>query len=403
MPNFLNSLGLGIICENEDTFKGFTGGIVTNGKVMPCYTEDLLFVMKSYKDAEFVVRAKGTEDEHKYEFVGLDTHCSGMCVWNTEVIADITPDDAEPGERRLLVSNDNNRESHGLIVVNLINADVLPSYVHGDKVKMQIVGFPMFIEFFKDEDEYADFVPGKKDEKALLGDGVIMPSEFMKNHHPEKEDAVNGGTDDICLVRGTVKKMLYGRFEDKDCKLQTFVRVFIDTTFGDLELEVDMSELDESDNENIKIGATIVAGIILSGDVAIYEYEEGFIADEDHDLMLFRHVIMCGEAKRLRKRLASDVTYMSNVGKWEKRGRDEVTDLFQYIFDVRSIHYKAHVANLIAPEADEELEYRPGKHCLVMENEKEELESIMFLSYNDNNEVSKIQFINDSRYRFSFF
>ena len=402
MSNFLNNLGLGVICEDEDTYKGFTGGVIAEGRVIPCYTEDLLFVMKNYKDAEFVVRAKKTEDEHKYEFVGLDTHCSGMCVWNTEVIADITPDDAESGERRLLLSSDNNGEGHGLVVVNLINADVLPSYVYGDKVKMQVVGFPLFIEFFNDEGEYADFVPGEKEEKVLLGEGVIMPSEFMKNHHPDKGDVVNGGTDDICLVRGTVKKMLYGRFEDEDRKFQTFVRVLIETYFGDLEMEVDIKELDESDNKNIKVGATVFAGIILSGDVAIYEYENGFIADEDHDLMLFRHTIMCGEAKRLRKRLASDVTYISNVGKWEKRGRNEVSDLFQYIYDVRSTHYKAHLANLIVPETDENLEYSPGKHCLVMENEKEELESIMFLSYNDSNEISKVQFINDSRYRFSF-
>lgn len=402
MPNFLNNLGLGIICEDEDTFKGFTGGIVADGRVIPCYSDDLLFVMKNYKDAEFVVRASRTEDEHKYEFEGLDTHCSGPFVWDTEVIADITPDDAEPGERRLLLGNNNDGERHGLVVVNLINADVIPSYVHGDKVKMQIVGFPVFLEFFKDEDEYADSVPGEKEKKILLADGMIMPSEFLKNHNPNNEEIVDGGTDDICLVRGTVKKMWCGRFENEDRKFQTFVRIVIETAFGDLELETDMNELDENDNENIKIGATILAGVILSGDVAIYEYEEGFIADEEHDLMLFRHAIMCGEAKRLKKRLADDVTYISNVGKWEKSGRDEVSELFQYIYDVRSIHYKAHLARLTTPETDEKLGYEVGKHCLVMENEKEELESIMFLSYNDSNEISKIQFINDSRYRFSF-
>lgn len=407
MANMIDNLGLNFLIE-DDTMQGFVGAIVSEGKVFKGYY-DAPYIQKSFKDAEFVVRCEPNADNEKggYEIIGFDTHCAGPCVWDTIAKIDITPKDAHYTERRLVVSR--NSDDGGMAVVNLVNADVIPSFLDGDNIKMQVVGFPVFINFYDNEDDMYDDVPAPEiGRKMLPAEGAVLPMQFLNNHNPNREDGEEHEGDDVNLVRGKITKMYGGRFLVGDQKpMETFMRIFVDTHFGELELEVSfdaLRELEDNEQKKVRVGSEILAGVVISGDVGIYEYDEGKVRDERHDLMAIRHSIRNGEGDRVKSILADDCMYISNVGNWKKDGRDEVAAIFDYVSSTRTIPYNSYLAVLADPDDDfaEEADFKPGKRCLILENENKDYESIMFLTYNDEGDIKKIIVTNETRYKFIF-
>ena len=403
MANMIENLGLGFLSEDEETANGFIGMIISEGKVFRSYY-DAMYIQRTFKDAEFVVRCEaGTNEEGKegYAITGLDSHCSGPCVWDTITEIDITPEDADCTERRLLVRN--NTGEGGIAVVNLVNADVLPSFLRGENIKMQIVGFPLRIDFYENEDAmFEDMDEPEAGKKMVPMEGAVIPANFLRNHDPKNSDGGNKQDDEINIIRGTVTKIYGGRFVIEEETMETFLRVFVDTHFGEIELEVSKDMLRDR-KQDFKVGDQVLAAVILSGDVGIYEYDEGMVRDEEHDLSAVRYSTVKGEGTRLKSILSEECRYISNVGKWHKKGRDEVVQLFDYVSSANSWDYIVHKATLTEPADEEfakEAKYLPGRRCLILENENNDYESIMFLSYDDNGDICEIEVINESRYRF---
>ena len=79
---------------------------------------------------------------------------------------------------------------------------------------------------------------------------------------------------------------------------------------------------------------------ILSGDVAIGEYKEGYILDFDHNLSLLRYTLQAGEAERMRTVLSDDAIYYSEWTNDTYKGKDAIIDRFNYVHTRNSIANK---------------------------------------------------------------
>ena len=75
-------------------------------------------------DAQVVVRTWNNYETGEMELGGMDTHAASDAVWECEIADDLTPDYYDPLSRRLLVSG----EKGGAAVVEVVNADVLPTF-----------------------------------------------------------------------------------------------------------------------------------------------------------------------------------------------------------------------------------------------------------------------------------
>ena len=402
MANLLDNLGLGEFAESEEAMRYLLGTVVEEGKSIPGYS-DVPYIRKTFKCAEIIARL--TREEEGYAVSGIDTHCSGNMIWDAVIQNDITPEDADPGERKVLIST---CEYHGLAVVNLVDADVLPSFLAGDRIRMQMVGIPVFLDIYENEEEMADAHPeSAAGEKIILADGVIFPGGFFRNHNPDHGSCENSPEDDINLIRGTIKRIYGGDFEIEGERCEPFLKFIIDTQFGELEIDAGKETVrtacQATGKSEVRVGMTILAGVYLSGDVAIYDYNDGKIRDEEHDLRAIRQTICKGEPGRIRSILSEDCRYVSNVGRWDVTGRDPVVGIFDQVTKAHDWMYTAHLAMLLEPRdpnSAELLRYKPGKRCLILGNERKEYESIMLIEHDENGDINRIEVTNDSRYVF---
>lgn len=62
----------------------------------------------------------------------------------------------------------------------------------------------------------------------------------------------------------------------------------------------------------MRVGAVVSGICIISGDVALYEYENGIVKDLEHNLRALRYSFVHGEAERLYSILAENAVYYAH-------------------------------------------------------------------------------------------
>ncbi len=401
MPNFIENLGLDFIFDNEETMMNFMGYLVEKGKAITGYYDCPTF-FNPMGSIDLFPKTKKKEDG-QLEVVGLDTHCCGLNIWemrNTGI--DITPKDSLPTERVFMFKS--NDDGSGLIPINLINADILPSFLEDDVVKMQMCAFPLEINYYADGDDYAKDQPESEDGKHwLLSDGSLLPAKFLANHSikdNEDNEEKEYENDDYVLFKGVVKQLFHGVFEMEGHKERTFIRCIIDTNYGELIFAHTIDQVVPEQQDNIKVGSVISGVCVLSGDVAIREYDNGFVKDFDNDFRLLRQVILKGEAERLRPVLCEDAVYISDANKKSYVGANEIIERFNYIAKERDYECFATPATIVQVDSDD-LEYPVGTRCILISyNTEEEVSAIVFLDVAETGDIKKIHISEDSRYHF---
>ena len=402
MANFIENLGLEFLVEDEDHTRNLLGYVVENGNPITGYY-GYPYLNHHFGAAQFIVRTERNDEEKRLEICGLDTHCSGNCVWEVKCTdVNLQPKDADKTERRCVVSRPS--DGSGLCVVNVVNADVLPSFREDDVLKLQMVAFPVEFDYFADEDAYAEVVPeGENGRRILLSDGSILPSGMLQNHAPNSDDfEANPWMDDHVVIRGTVKGLRHGRVKVENVdEMNTFIRVLIDTQFGELELLHTYEQVKEDQRDLLKVGSTFVGVCVLSGDAAIDEYENGIVRDEEHNLRLLCDVFLGGDAERLNILMNDDTEYHSQAGEKSLIGKESIVKHIEYVQQVGS-KYFAHMAQIISvDDGNEPLSYSPGKRCVVLASEEpDHYESIVFLDLDDEGKISQINLSADGRYHF---
>ena len=400
MANLLENYGLEFFVEDEDAMMGFVAHNTKNGKAIPGYY-DGLYLFNPMGSVEFWVKTERDEDG-KLEVTGFDTHGGNRCVW--ELIhsgIDITPKDASKMERTVMFKRDD-EEQGGLVPIELITADVLPSLMENDKVTVQVLALPLDINYYATEEEYAEAQPdGEDGHKWLINNGSLMALSFLYNHSLDRyEQGKEYASDRYVHFVATVKKVCHGVFEFNGKKHNTYIRCYADTEFGELEFDHTLEQVPEEMRDNIKEGSIISGVCILSGDVAIGEYENGIVKDFDHNLRLLRYSLEKGESERLTRVLAPDVVYETDTSGKSYHGAHSIIDRFTYVHDNRDSEYNTYFATIM--EIDEPgMEYPVGTRCIVLADEDEDgYESIAFITVDENGMITKIKISTDGRYHF---
>ena len=400
MSNMAENFGLEVFTDTDEHADSFYRFILSEGKTIPNYY-GYPYIFKSLGKPEYFVRIRPKE-EGGYEVCGFDSHCSGNCIWNmVHSGVDLTPEEKPALSRVALMSKE---DGTGLIPIELITADVYPSFLKGDRFKIQVIGLPLNISYFPNEEAYSDSLP-KDDEGQTWGiaNGSLFPAAFLYNHSPEHyEQGFDPETDKIVSFMATVKKVIWGYINITGEGHRAFLRCFIDTQFGELELAHTLDQVDRSQLDNIKAGAIVSGECVISGDLALDEYENGVIKDYEHDLRLLRYSFLKGEEERLRTVLSEDAIYISESTGKQFSGKDEIIGSIQKTRNNQAAQNTKMFSQMATiTEAEDGMEYSVGTRCLVLSYDEEEAyEAIAFIDVNHIGEIERIKISTDSHYHF---
>lgn len=402
MANFMKQFGLGFLVETEDQVRSLWGYIAQEGKAIIGYY-GFPYLNQHFGDVQLILRAIRNDEEKQFELVGMDTHSSGSCIWEVRLSGmNITRKDADVMERRCVVKKKS--DGGGMAVVNIVNADVLPSFDEDEEVKLQMIAFPAIIEYFKDEDAYVASQPeSRSGKKWLLSDGTMVPTGLLHNRDPENDEfEADEDLDDLMLIRGTVKALYPGAFELGGEKRNTYLRCVIGTEYGDLEIVHTIDDVKEAQRDNIRIGATVNGVFTLSGDAAICEYEHGLVLNEANDLSILRATFAGADPERIRFVFAEDAAYFAEYNDATYRGRDAIVERLKSVVETAGVRHFAYLATIVSvDEGDVPLPYGAGRRCIVIASEEaHNYASIAFVDIDENGRISKLVTSDNGRYHF---
>ena len=314
-----------LVARPEDAFR-LCNLAVAEGRRIRGYAGD--YYRLKLGDAEVVARAV-EDDEGEIQLTGMDTLAPSSSRWSCKILKDVTPPDADPLRRRLLVGDEEGeRTGENLAVLDVVCADVLPILDEGEEIELGVTAFPLRIDYSED--------PCKP---------VISAQE------------------DTVLLQGTVKDLRVGETYMGLEPMTRFVMATVTTPLGDVTLCHTGDMVPEEQKELVKAGATVSAYCILSGDAAVGRYAGGITYDEDHDLRLLRHFLAEGGWERLRGVLRSDCTF--RFLQREAAGVEEALALCRDIDEAMEGQPRRVVDfGHITFSADHSI--LPGKHCLLI-------------------------------------
>ena len=378
----------------------FVGYQLHNGRGLKGYYGNP-FIFTSLGDSEFWVETV-LEDE-KYQVDRIHARCAGRCVWKMRPSGMKLGKQNEPPQSRVLVMN-RAEENSGMLPIEVINADVLPSFLPDDELTIQVIALPLEISYYKTGEDFEKTIaPADDGQKYLIGEGGLLPISLLHNHgmnNPERDQEHD--SDLYVTFRATVKQLYHGTFGVGEDKRNFFIRCIAETQFGDLEFEHTYEQVPEDLRDNIEVGATIFGVCLLAGDVAINEYDHGMIRDFDHDLRLLRYTFQEGEADRMRTVLHPDAVYRSCWREDTTDGAEAIIEKFKSIHENRESKYIAHLATIVGVDEPKDGDYPIGTRCIVLaDKEPDHYESIAFIDVDEKGFITYLSTSNDSRYHFA--
>lgn len=257
----------------EDAFR-LAELAMAEGSRIPGYGGDYYYYRIG--DAAVVIRTRLDPESGQEELLGMDTHAASQCQWICRVVKDVTPEDAGPLSRRVLVRREDGGDT---AVVDLVCARVLPDLREGDELRLNMAGFPLRISY--DEGESTGVVEAQ-------GETV--------------------------LLQGVVRDARVGETFLGMEPLTKFISVTVSTRMGDVELCHPMELVPEAQRDLVKPGTVVSALCVLSGNCAAGEYAGGIIFDEAHDFAALSRFFREGGAEDLRPMLHGDCvcTFLEN-------------------------------------------------------------------------------------------
>ena len=386
--------------KEDDMVLGLAAYTAKNGKPVKGYYGTPYF-FQPMGNMEFWISTERNETGG-LSVAEIHSHCCGRCVWDLAHSGiDITPRDGSKRERIILFNRDDGES--GLVPVNLINADVLPSFCKGDKFRAQVIAIPLIINYYADESEYEDAQQEDENgEKWMIANGALLPVSFLNNHNPEKYDnSKDYESDSYIQFKATVTDLYHGTFDFAGKCGNTFIRCFADTSFGELEFVHSYEQVPEEQRDNIKIGSVISGVCIISGDVAIEKYENGIIKDFDHDLRLLRYSFDKGDAERLRSVLAESAVYDTDTSGQSFPGPDEIIKKIKYVKENTTGTENQYFAHFATITENGGAEYPVGTRCIVLASGSEtNYKSVAFIKADENGMITHIKISTDKRYHF---
>lgn len=404
MANFIDCLGLGDMANSEEDLKALVATVVERGTPIVGYYGDQ-YINYHIGDAQLVVRTHINPEDQKVEVTGFDTHADGNSIWTVrlhEMDADL---DEDRLSKRVAVTKE---DGSGLALINLVNADVIPSFARDEILELQMIAFPYEIKYFRTEQEYDEFIQDDMTGGNFgPGEGSVIPAglfahQFVTEGEDTGEEMPRQEDDDITLVRGVVKKLYKGILNNGEEDYAAYIRCIVDTEFGELEIDHAFSAVSRQDANKVKVGSIVVASVVLSGLALDGDTEMEFARNEDNALKLLRYTFIKGDPERLRLMLADDAEYQLDSNGQTYVGKNAIIERIKYIQENGAHKYYAHMATITGIDGDcAEDDYPIDTRCIILTGEDEDdYESIAFVTLNDEGYISKIYTCMDSKYRF---
>jgi len=400
MGTFFDNFNLGQLMENEDALEYLASTSLENGNEITGYY-DCEYINHHFGDAQMVFCTRKVHNDKKLKIDRWLIHSSGNCVWDVKVSELLAFRKSEyPGEKIIGISN---LKSEDFAVVDVVNADVLPCYHPGEVIKMQMIALPIDeVYYLKNEEEYLNvFQNTYKDIKVGISNGAVLSTGLI---HAISED---GEIDDLdfdnsMLIKGTVEYFVPRKAIIAEGIEVNYIACVIDTVFGDIAVIHYLNQVKKEERENLCEGSILFARVILQGDVAIYDYEKGFVKDLDNNLKLVKYSMSSyGDPERLRAILSDSSVYYSEFYDSTYVGPDEIIDRFKYVIDNRIYKYKAYIGEITGYTTEEEGMYTIGTKCILMvTGDKEYYESIVFIEQDNDSNITRIIVTSNENYLF---
>lgn len=310
-------------------------------------------------DAMVIVRTMHDLTTGEEMLLGMDTHAVSDCVWDCRIIKDVTPADADPLSRRLLVSVDGCDHT---ALIDVLCADVRPEYIPGMSLKLNMVAFPKRIVY------------------SESGKGKVVEA-----------------TDDGVLLEGVVKDAKVGESSMGLEMMTKFVRATIETSMGDIELCHSIDMVPEDQKDLVRNGSIVSAYCQLSGDAAIDKYVGGIIYNEEQDLVVLSDFFRSGNLSRLRPIMRSDcvAVFLNNRQEGIEMSLSLLDEVDKELREAGLCH-----GTLGRVTGGEGLS-RPGQRCLLLGNGNEgEYAFLCLLDTDSLGRIRSLNITNDARYEF---
>lgn len=325
MAVLAENLGLGFLLRDKDSVASLLSTVAGEGRSIVGYYGRPA-VNRHYGDAQLILSACPHPRQRKIEATGFAIHCAGKCLWEGVFTAAETEKD-DPMLRQTEI-----RFGDRELSVDIVNADVLPCFSPGIAVKLQMIAFPLRLD-------------------------------YTEQPVPPALERLDGGRTALC---GRVLDISPGMVQFAEEKKQAFLRCLVDTPAGEIELVHTAEQVSDGQQPLLCAGSFVRAECVLSGDAAINEYENGAVLDEAHDLMLLADVFRGEDSERLRFCLSRDAVYDVRAVDKQYVGRDEIISRLAYV-QRQSGGCQVFPAVLTGVEDDGDPSlYAVGKSCLLL-------------------------------------
>ena len=390
MGNFLHELGLGYLMENLDTASGFLGHVLKEGKAIHNYY-GLPYINQHFGSTQIVCRVNHNPEGESLQFAGFDAHADSLCVWNLRLEKKMeNTDEDDPTSVKILAHD---MDGHNMLAINVVNGDVLPSFKKDEVIQLQMVAFSANARLFEDEEAYvASVEPGPNGRKLMMGENTVFPVGMFS-----KDDEMK----DVVRIHGTINRANFGRSKLGEDEIGRNIRCHVDTQLGEIVVILVLDDIENAKEfKTIHEGMVIDCAARLSGDAAIYDYENGIVRNAENNLKLVAYSLENGDPERLRPVLAKGFVYHSeNSGK-------HFEDVDEFIGFTRMVNTegdpsRTYYATITEIEEGPELEYPVGTRCAVISYESEEgYNSIIFVDTDEDGDIKRIYLSREPRYRF---
>ena len=338
-----------------------------------------------------------------WKLAGVDFHAMGRCVWELEAEQSLDPEENDP--LRVACICKSPTKAAGLVLMELVNGDVLPSLAAGTRFKAQVCAVPLEMCLFRARGKrkpgglgswFAFSRDGMTNaQREYFGPGALMPLGVIAAMGPTPGvREARRFPPNAVYAEGTITALTPGGPAVNGILVPTYLRITVATTFGPLDVVVNKEMARRRfGRSGPQVGDAIEMICLISGDVAVEEYETGRIDDEDHLLALWEDACFNRRLERLRRFTAPSVAYVSEWNRHTWRGQEEVFAQIRRIHDTTSHPYIGQPGTVTATTQSAH-EPRPpfpvGKRCSTWRDRRTgETLGTLFLTLDAHNRIAR--------------
>ena len=332
MPLNLKSVGLGVLSD-DFVDKMLAIAYMRGSRVKGYY--GIPYMNMHFGNVQLVLTPSTNHGEdRKFTDAAADIHIDSplCCLWDVKILHPVPCAHTGKLTKHILVSPP---EGDGTCIISVLNSDVLPSYKSGEKIKMQMAGMAVDVNYFAAEDDYRcrehEFHERLQYTEGSLPTGKILP---LTGHSTVADPEDNSDGVPVSypnFVTGIVKEIHPGVVRFGDANEVTFLRIFLETEFGTLCIAHSSDQVQENDRKYVYPGAYIACTFILNGDASIYIDCTGYEQTRENTLKLLEYSLSEGDPERLRTVMIDETEYKSEYNGKVFSGKDECIEWLQKV------------------------------------------------------------------------